>query len=174
MVDGAEDIIANLHSGRLVPLLAVKNVLVLVDGDQLVAGHIRQPDVAGLVSQHLVVDCLSLLNPALAPRHVVALDVDDVHLVLGLALPVLPGDLLGASKGLLGGGPDGPVPHVGVLVSDDSDLELGEAHGHFLVVDKEEVGSVLLLGAGHAVRVEQVVEDGDHHPIDVEVSADLL
>jgi len=58
------------------------------------------------------------------------------------------------------------------------DLELGgvgEAHGHLLVVDKVEVGSVLILlaplvlylGAGHAVGIKQVVEVGDHQPMRV-------
>ena len=80
----------------------------LVDRDQVVAGHGRQPDVAGLVLQHLVVDSLCLLVPVLALRHVAALDLDDAHLVL----LVLHGGRLGAGVGLIGGG---PVPHVGIL-----------------------------------------------------------
>ena len=80
----------------------------LVDRDQVVAGHGRQPDVAGLVLQHLVVDSLCLLVPVLALRHVAALDLDDAHLVL----LVLHGGRLGAGEGLLGGG---PVPHVCIL-----------------------------------------------------------
>ena len=77
-----------LHSGSggLVPFLAVKDVLVLVDSDQAVAGHGRQPNVAGLVLKHLVVDSLNLL--------------------------VLPGSHTGAGKGLLDGG---PVLYVGVV-----------------------------------------------------------
>ena len=59
-----------------------------------------------------------------------------------------------------------------VAVMAIGDLELGgvgEAHGHLLVVDKVEVGSVLILlaplvlylGAGHAVGIKQVVEVSD-------------
>ena len=70
-------------------------LLVLVDGDQVVAGHSCQPDVDGLISQHLIVDGLSLLVPSLALGHIAALEFDDAHLVL-------PGGLLGA----------GEVPHV--------------------------------------------------------------
>ena len=53
---------------------------------------------------------------------------------------------------------------------------LGEAHRRPLVVDKVEVGSVLILllaqivlylGAGHAVGFKLVVEVGDHHPMGV-------
>lgn len=65
-----------------------------------------------------------------------------------------------------------------VAVMAIGDLELGglsEAHGHILVVDKVEVGSVLILlaplvlylGAGHAVGIKQVAEVSDHQPMGV-------
>ena len=87
------------------PLLAVEDVLVLIESDQVVAGHGREPDVAGLVLQHLVADGLRLLLPALTQHHIAKLDLDDAHLLLDLVLPALPGGLLGAGEGLLRGGP---------------------------------------------------------------------
>ena len=90
-----------LHSGRL-----VKDVLVLDDSDPVVAGHGCLPDVAALVPQHLVLNGLSLLVPTLVVYQGAKLDLDDAHLLLVLLiLPVLPGGLLGAGEGLLGGGP---------------------------------------------------------------------
>ena len=73
-------------------------LLVLVDGDHVDADRSCQPDVDALISQHLVVDVLSILVTSLAIGHVAALDFDDAHLVL-------PGGLLSA----------GEVPHVVVV-----------------------------------------------------------
>ena len=80
-----------LDSGRLDPHLAFEDILIIIDGEQIIAGGGGQPNVNVLVLQHLVVD--SLLLPALTLHPAVQLDLDeldDAHLFMDLVLLILP------------------------------------------------------------------------------------
>ena len=53
-LEGGQLELQSLHGGRLQPLLGVEDVLVLVETQQVIAGHGDQADVAGLLLQDLV------------------------------------------------------------------------------------------------------------------------
>ena len=73
-----------------IPSIVAALILFLLDVKQVVAGHGGEPDVTGLVPQHLVVDVLRLVLPAMALHHVVQLDLDDTHLLINLVILILP------------------------------------------------------------------------------------